>query len=381
MRSCGAAGEQRLPLSRHRRHLGIRAGPSAGCAATMSRRSRESTAAIRTGSEDYAESEYEPEDEAGEDYGAPAGHAGPPADPESADASRATPTRNRPPRRTTRRRIRPAARRADGSARPLTRSQVLQARRRLLTLLVLIAAVAGACTVLKLTAVVGMHSSGRHARHVSPAAPGGSRSPMPSRRAGGRISKRANGRPTSASAKPRGSRTRSRQRRSSTSQRASAISSTTSTPTQLCGPSATERPAARCADVPRRRRAPRAGSVGPARPDPQRHGQVRSQLARFSGSQCRDPDPDGWPGRDAEPLPRSDSPPAIKQRRQWCLPRRRPAPRRPFRTGLRPAIPRAASSLISRSRRSVYVSGGLLEQPAQPRDPATVQPPSPAAGS
>lgn len=105
-------------------------------------------------SEDSAEYEYEPQDEAGEDYGAPAGHAGPPADPESADAyadadadqeqaaSSYYASPHSPPQRAGR----------IGSARPLTRSKVLQARRRLLTLLVLIAAVAGACTVLKLTA-------------------------------------------------------------------------------------------------------------------------------------------------------------------------------------------------------------------------------------
>jgi hypothetical protein len=100
--------------------------------------------------EDSADYDYEPQDEAGEYYAAPVAHAGPPAEPESADAYAdqeqsassyyASPYSS--PQRDGR----------IGSARPLTRSKVLQARRRLLTLLVLIAAVAGACTVLKLTA-------------------------------------------------------------------------------------------------------------------------------------------------------------------------------------------------------------------------------------
>ncbi len=103
--------------------------------------------AYAPGSEDSADYEYEPQDEAGEYYPAP---AGPPEDPESADASDDQeqtgpsyyPSPHSSPQRDGR----------IGSARPLTRSKALQARRRLLTLLVLIAAVAGACTVLKLTA-------------------------------------------------------------------------------------------------------------------------------------------------------------------------------------------------------------------------------------
>ena len=80
--------------------------------------------AYAPGSQDYAEYEYEPQDEADE-------YAGPlPADPEPAEAY--------PPK-------------PQSAARPISRSKVLQARRRLLTLLVLLAAVAAACTALKLT--------------------------------------------------------------------------------------------------------------------------------------------------------------------------------------------------------------------------------------
>lgn len=99
------------------------------------------------GSEDSADYEYEPQDEAGEYYAAP---AGPPGDPESADAyddqEQAASSYYASPHSSPHRDGR------SGSARPLTRSKVLQARRRLLTLLVLITAAAGACTVLKLTA-------------------------------------------------------------------------------------------------------------------------------------------------------------------------------------------------------------------------------------
>jgi hypothetical protein len=101
-------------------------------------------------SEDYADDGYEPQDEDGEYYGAPVGNAGPPADPESAhvytDQEQSASQYYSSPH---------SASRQDGrsrSAGPLTRSKVLQARRRLLTLLVLIAAVAGACTAFKLTA-------------------------------------------------------------------------------------------------------------------------------------------------------------------------------------------------------------------------------------
>jgi hypothetical protein len=105
--------------------------------------------AFAPGSEEYADDGYEPQDEDGEYYGAPTGPAGPPAEPESAEAyadhdQSASPSYTSPD----------STSRRDGrlgSARPLTRSKVLQARRRLLTLLVLIAAVAGACTALKLT--------------------------------------------------------------------------------------------------------------------------------------------------------------------------------------------------------------------------------------
>jgi hypothetical protein len=107
-------------------------------------------------SQDY---EYGPQAEAGEYYAAPVANAAPlPADSQSADEESAdeesaddhaqheqpaSPYDASPPSQRSGR---------AGSARPLTRSKVLQARRRLLTLLVLIAAVAGACTALKLTA-------------------------------------------------------------------------------------------------------------------------------------------------------------------------------------------------------------------------------------
>jgi hypothetical protein len=100
--------------------------------------------------EDSADYEYEPEDEAGEYYAAPTGDAAAPADSESAaayaDEEQPASSYYAPPHSSPQRDGRVA------SARPLTRSKVLQARRRLLTLLVLIAAVAGACTALKLTA-------------------------------------------------------------------------------------------------------------------------------------------------------------------------------------------------------------------------------------
>jgi len=98
-------------------------------------------------SEDYADSEYEMQDGAGEYGGAQAEYGGSrPADPEPADAyARQSPSA--PPY--------PEAERSPSrrgrSARPLTRSKVLQARRRLLTLLVLITVVAATCTALKLT--------------------------------------------------------------------------------------------------------------------------------------------------------------------------------------------------------------------------------------
>ena len=101
-------------------------------------------------SEDYADYEYEPQDGNGEYYAAPVGHAGQPSDPESAgvyaDQEQSSSPYDASPDSASWRDGR------SGSARPLTRSKVLQARRRLLTLLVLIAAVAGACTALKLTA-------------------------------------------------------------------------------------------------------------------------------------------------------------------------------------------------------------------------------------
>ena len=100
-------------------------------------------------SQDDADYEYEPQADAGEYAGTPAGHAQS-ADPESDDAyageEQSGSAYYAAPQM--------PSERAGGvrSARPLTRSKVLQARRRLLTLLVLIAAVAAACTALKLTA-------------------------------------------------------------------------------------------------------------------------------------------------------------------------------------------------------------------------------------
>jgi hypothetical protein len=98
-------------------------------------------------SQDYAQDAYESQGEAEDYVGAPPGRV--PADEEPDDVYGdyeqpaaeyyASPTSSSQPG-------------LAGSARPLTRSKVLQARRRLLTLLVLIAAVAGACTALKLTA-------------------------------------------------------------------------------------------------------------------------------------------------------------------------------------------------------------------------------------
>jgi len=101
------------------------------------------------GSLDYADVEYEPQDEANEYFGTQAGYAGPlpaptelddgyPHEPQSAaySAQPNSPSRRAAPVR---------------SAPPLSRSKVLQARRRLLTLLILLAAAAGACTALKLT--------------------------------------------------------------------------------------------------------------------------------------------------------------------------------------------------------------------------------------
>jgi len=84
-----------------------------------------------SGSQDYADYDYEPQDDADEYDGTQAGYAGPvPAGPEPSDAYPQEPL---------------------SGARPLSRSKVLQTRRRLLTLLVLLAAVAAACTALKLT--------------------------------------------------------------------------------------------------------------------------------------------------------------------------------------------------------------------------------------
>jgi hypothetical protein len=99
-------------------------------------------------SQDYADYEDEPQAEAEEYAGTQPGHAGPlPADPESDDAyADQEQTYYAAPHSSAEQTGR------SGSARPLTRSKVLQARRRLLSLLVLITAVAGACTALKLTA-------------------------------------------------------------------------------------------------------------------------------------------------------------------------------------------------------------------------------------
>ena len=96
---------------------------------------------------DNADSEYEQQDEAGEYGAAEPEYAGPqPADSEPADANGeqwlAAPAYPDPARSPSRR---------AGRARPLSRSKVLQARRRLLTLLVLITIVAATCTALRLT--------------------------------------------------------------------------------------------------------------------------------------------------------------------------------------------------------------------------------------
>ena len=106
--------------------------------------------AYAPGSEDYADYGYEPQDEDCEYYGAPTEHAGPPADQESADAYADQEQAASPYYASPHPASLPGGRSRPG--RPLTRSKVLQARRRLLTLLVLIAAVAGASTALKLTA-------------------------------------------------------------------------------------------------------------------------------------------------------------------------------------------------------------------------------------
>jgi hypothetical protein len=98
-------------------------------------------------SEYYADPEYEQQDEAGGYGAAQAEYAGPqPADSGLAGAYGeqwlSAPPYPEPARSPSRR---------AGPARPLTRSKVLQARRRLLTLLVLIAIVAAVCTALRLT--------------------------------------------------------------------------------------------------------------------------------------------------------------------------------------------------------------------------------------
>jgi hypothetical protein len=101
-------------------------------------------------SQDDADYGYEPPADAG-DYAGTSPDPGPlSADPDSDDAyadqeQSASAYYAAPPMPG-----QPAGR--AGSARPLTRSKVLQARRRLLTLLVLIAGVTAACTALKLTA-------------------------------------------------------------------------------------------------------------------------------------------------------------------------------------------------------------------------------------
>jgi hypothetical protein len=96
-------------------------------------------------SQDYADGEYEAPDDAGEYGGTQAEYAGP-SDREPDDACapqfEAAPVYPEPQRSPSRR-----AR----SARPLKRSKVLQARRRLLTLLVLITVGAATCTALRLT--------------------------------------------------------------------------------------------------------------------------------------------------------------------------------------------------------------------------------------
>lgn len=100
-------------------------------------------------SQDYADYECEPQDEAAGYDGTQAEYAAPLlADTEAADAY-AGQSESVPPSSAPRSPSRRAGR--AGSARPLTRSKVLQARRRLLTLLVLLAVAAGACTALKLT--------------------------------------------------------------------------------------------------------------------------------------------------------------------------------------------------------------------------------------
>jgi len=102
--------------------------------------------AYEPGSLDYADAEYEPQDEASEYVGAQAGYAGPlPAPTEPDDGytrEHQSAAYSVPPHR----RAAPAR-----SVPPPSRSKVLQARRRLLTLLVLLAGAAGACTALKLT--------------------------------------------------------------------------------------------------------------------------------------------------------------------------------------------------------------------------------------
>jgi hypothetical protein len=90
----------------------------------------------------YEEDGYNPQDEAGDGDGS-YGVEPPADDPALSDHSAAANTAY--PRRTYQD-ARPSA------ARPLSRSRVLQTRRRLLTMLVLLAAAAGTCTALKLTA-------------------------------------------------------------------------------------------------------------------------------------------------------------------------------------------------------------------------------------
>jgi hypothetical protein len=85
--------------------------------------------------QDYEDYDYAPQDEADDYDMAQAGSAEPaPAGPEPSSLNTPAP-RPAPPR----------------SAPPLSRSRALQARRRLLTMLVLLAIVAAACTALKLT--------------------------------------------------------------------------------------------------------------------------------------------------------------------------------------------------------------------------------------
>ncbi len=97
-------------------------------------------------SEDYADSEFEMPDQAGEYGGAQPEYGGSqPAGPDPVDAyAQQSPSAAPYPEQ--------ARSQSGREARaPLTRSKVLQARRRLLTLLVLISAVAATCTALKLT--------------------------------------------------------------------------------------------------------------------------------------------------------------------------------------------------------------------------------------